>query len=247
MPELRDGTTTSDLRLDRLIEFDEQSREHPIRAIVPQTVRARGWALNTWLDQGREGACVSFAWHHEAAAVPAIARGLTDAIARERYFTIQRRDPWPGGAYPGATPFYEGTSVLTGAKVMQELGYFQAYKWAFSIDDVMRALSHEGPVVFGLPWKDSMFEPRPSGLLDCSGTTQGGHAILGRGLSLKPRLKGEANKGPLIRLHNSWGKDWGPATMPGDAYITAADLEQLLKADGECCVPVNRRVPKTGA
>ena len=102
------------------------------------------------------------------------------------------------------------------------------------------AISHEGPVVFGIPWLDSMFDARPSGLLDCSGSVMGGHAIMGRGLSLKPRLTGERLSEPVIRLHNSWGRSWG---KDGDCFIRLSDLERLLEDDGECCVPVNRKIP----
>lgn len=143
-----------------------------------------------------------------------------------------------GNSYPGAVPQYEGTAVIAGAKVMQRLGFYDSYRWAFTIDDVLRAIGHEGPVVFGVHWREGMFDPRPSGLLDCTGSVAGGHAILGRGITLQSRLKGESTKlGPVVRFHNSWGKDWG---RDGSAFIRVADLEVLLKDQGECCCPVGR-------
>jgi hypothetical protein len=249
---LRDGSTTEDVRLDRLVEFDQRSRAFPIAAVVPKVLRSRTWPCATWLDQGQEGACVSFAWHHEAAAVPALARGLTDGTARDRYFETQRRDEWEGGAYPGASPRYDGTSVLAGAKVMQELGFFREYRWAFSVDDVLRAIAHEGPVVLGLTWLDSMYDPDADGLLRTDGREVGGHAICARGVVLprsgvvtvalprsgrRVRVRSDV---PVVRLRNSWGADWG---WEGEALIRADDLEGLLERWGECCVPVGRAVP----
>jgi hypothetical protein len=244
---LRDGSFTQDPRLDRLVHFDEASRDYPIAAVVPDDIRSKLWPSKVWLDQRREGACVLFSLHGEVAASPVPYSvgfpGPDDAsfeLIRQRYWEVQRRDPWEGGSYPGATPVYEGTSVLTGAGYMKELGFYDEYRWAFSIEDIMRALSHEGPGVAGIPWLDSMFEPRPSGLLDCSGSTAGGHAILTRGVALRPRLKGEKLFEPVFRLRNSWGESWG---LAGDAYIKASDLERLLKDDGEFMVPVGRHKP----
>jgi hypothetical protein len=121
---------------------------------------------------------------------------------------------------------------------MQREGYISGYHWAFSIDEVLQAISRAGPVVFGVPWKDSMYEPRPDGLLDCSGKVIGGHAILGRGLRLRSRLKGVSE--PVVRLRNSWSASWG---IKGDAFLRASDLEKLLAEGGETCLPLGRTKP----
>lgn len=235
--KLRGGCETRDPRLDRLPQFDERSRGFPIAAAVPKTLRGRTWPCSAYLDQGSEGACVGFAWAHELVAWPRVFR-QDAASARWWYHEAQKIDEWEGGSYPGASPAYEGTSVLAGAKVVQSQGHMAEYRWAFSIDEVLRAISHEGPVVFGIPWRDSMFDTRPDGLLDCSGDLEaGGHAILGRGLLLKPRLAGVAE--PVVRLRNSWGRGWG---VDGDAFIRVSDLEDLLRGWGECCVPLDRRL-----
>lgn len=241
MTELRDGSTTTDPKLDRLVHFDPRSRDYPISAVVPEQVVSKTWLIRTYLNQGSEGACVAAAFAHEAAASPMIATGITMDWARQQvYWEAQKIDRWAGGSYPGAVPQYEGTAVIAGAKVMQRLGFYDSYRWAFTIDDVLRAIGHEGPVVFGVHWREGMFDPRPSGLLDCTGRVAGGHAILGRGVTLQSRLKGESTKlGPVVRLQNSWGKDWG---HDGSAFIRMADLEVLLKDQGECCCPVGRHV-----
>lgn len=239
--ELKGGATTEDLRLDRVPFFDDRSRDFPITAVVPEPLETRSWECRPRLNQGSEGACVGFGWSHLLRAQPAPVRRVekqtVDAIfARERiYWKAQELDDWPGGSYPGATPRYEGTAVLAGAKVAQELGAISGYRWAFGIDDVLRALSHAGPVVFGTDWHEGMYDTRPSGLLEVAGAKSGGHCWLGRGVILKPRLRGEKIGEPLVKARNSWGEGWG---VQGDFYITASALEGLLKAGGEACVPV---------
>ena len=210
---------------DRRVEFDERSRDYPIRTLVSDELVGRSWPCYARLDQGRNGACVGFAWTHELAAVPAVVPGLNAADAQALYKEAQTLDQWPGEAY-------EGTSVLAGAKVVQGRGLITEYRWAFGIDDLLRAISHAGPAVVGIPWLDSMFTLGPDGVLDCSGAVSGGHAVLARGLLLKKK------GGPYVRIRNSWGPDWG---MRGDALFRVPDLERLLGMDGEACVPVVRR------
>jgi hypothetical protein len=83
-----------------------------------------------------------------------------------------------------------------------------------------------------------MYEPRPDGLLDCSGRQIGGHAICARGLRLHSRLDGVRE--PVVRLLNSWGSDWG---LRGDCFIRVSDLARLQRSDGDCCVPLGRKRP----
>jgi hypothetical protein len=230
--KLKGDTITGDRRLDRIQQFDERSRAYGVSALaLPTTLRGVAWRCTPRLDQGREGACVSFAWSHELAAVPVDVAGIDNAFAFAHYPLMQRVDEWPG-----EEPDYSGTSVLAGAKVMQGARHISGYHWAFSIDEVLQAISRAGPVVFGVPWKDSMYEPRPDGLLDCSGKVIGGHAILGRGLRLRARLEGVSE--PVVRLRNSWSASWG---IKGDAFLRVSDLEKLLAEGGECCLPLGRK------
>lgn len=244
MPEvqLRGGHTAEDRRLDRLPSFDERSRSFPIREVIPTDLRSVAWRCDPRLDQGQEGACVGYGWSHELAAVPAVVTGVTNQFAREHvYWEAQKIDEWDGGAYPGASPQYEGTSVLAGAKVVQGLGLMDEYRWAFGLDEAMRAISHAGPIVVGTYWLDSMFDPRPSGLLevDTGSGIAGGHCYMVRGLRLSGYLKGEGYlKQPLIRMRNSWGVGWG---LDGDAFMKASDFSTLLSMEGEVCVPVGRQ------
>jgi hypothetical protein len=227
---LRDKTTVTDVRLARLRQFDERSKGYPIRDMVKGRLpRSFTWACSQHLDQGQEGACVGFALAHDLIAKPAPVRGITAEFAREKiYWQAQRDDQWEGGAYPGATPQYEGTSVLDGVKAIQKLGYITGYRWAFSLDDVVKTVSHFGPMVLGVNWYDGMFDTHSCGYLHLAGALAGGHAILCKGVNIAARF---------FILHNSWGSKWG---VKGDAKISWEDVERLLHEGGEACVPVRR-------
>jgi len=217
--------------LDRRIQFDERSRAYPIRALLPpKPLRGWTWRGGPVLDQGEEGACVGFAWAGEAGASPVRVPGITDAVALAIYQQARTLDEWPGEDY-------DGTSVLGGAKAMQARHWLREYRWGFSIDDVLDALAWHGPIVVGTNWRDAMYDPRPSGLVDVSGPVVGGHAWLLRGLSLHPRLPGETLTEPVVRARNSWGPSYGAG---GDLFIRVADLAGLLDDQGEACVPVLR-------
>jgi hypothetical protein len=240
---LKGGFVTTDPRLDRLPEFDDRSRNFSV-ALDPrfrEKLKAKTWPMPIRLDQGSEGACVGFSRAHDLACSPSPVKGMTNDYAKQIYKIAQTLDEWPGENY-------SGSSVLGGVKAAQQLGYVGEYRWAFGIDDVLHALATVGPVVFGIPWLDSMFNTRPDGLLDCSGDVAGGHAIQGRSVHL-PTIGGVVNisrtwKGrtrrlrikssvPVVGLTNSWDYDWG---VFGEAFIKADDLENLLNDWGEACI-----------
>jgi len=218
--------------LDREIRFDEKSKNYPIREILKSTrLRNKTWKCPVHLDQGREGACVGFAWAHELRAVP-YEIPVTDKTARTIYYAAQQWDRWAGTDY-------EGTSVLAGAKTVSSIGFMPVYRWAFGIDDVLATLSNHGPIVLGINWYTGMYFPDENGFIKPTGPIAGGHAILATGIQVRER-KGfwwHNIAEPVVRLHNSWGAGYG---VGGDAFILASDLERLLKENGEACVPVER-------
>lgn len=232
---LKDGTNPLDDRLGRIPQWDERNREFPVMAALApeQTAAPRGytWRCASTLDQGSEGSCVGHAFAHELIARPAESLGVGHPFARERiYWEAQKIDSWPGGAYPGAEPQYEGTSVLAGAKVVQALGGFAEYRWAFTVDELALAVGYKGPAVLGVNWYEGMFTPGGDGVIHPTGRVAGGHAILCRAVSIRRRN---------FTLRNSWGPDWGP--FGGDCIVLWEDMERLLAEGGEACIPVARR------
>ena len=83
---LRDGSTTEDTRLGRLVEADPRTRSYPVRALMPvKTTRARSytWSIGTILDQGSTSSCVGHAVAHRLIARPVV-RFLHEVPLRER-------------------------------------------------------------------------------------------------------------------------------------------------------------------
>jgi hypothetical protein len=229
MIKLRDGSTTTDPRLTRIPWFDPKSWEYKVSDLFKPkaNLRTRTWMCDKYLDQGPDGACTGFSTTHFLLAKPKPeTQGMTAAFAKkEIYWEAQKIDPFPGGSYPGADNFMEGSTVLAAMKVAQRDGYIKEYRWAFGIEDVKKALSQIGPVVLGIPWYKDMFNVHPCGMLHPTGEKSGAHALLAKGIRVKRQT---------IVLHNSWGDGWG---NEGTAEIHWDDLAYLLQRGGEACVP----------
>jgi hypothetical protein len=228
---LRNGTLTLDSRLTRIQQFDPRSRNYPVTATIAANKKPRSytWGCSTHLDQGSDGACTGAAFTHELIAKPSVVKNVDMTFAKEQvYWEAQRTDSWPGGSYPGASPFYEGSSVLAAAQVVKKLGYIREYRWAFGLHDLIMAVGYRGPAVLGVDWYSDMYDTDKDGFISATGQFTGGHAILCKGVNLK---------GEYFVLHNSWGPTWG---NKGDAKISFADMDFLLQSQGEACVPVTR-------
>lgn len=237
-------------KLNWVPRFDERSRAYPVRGaiarLLPIVRRNKLWRVGPILDQGTEGACVGFGWTAEALATPVVVdlnRVRADVprdpeqFARHIYRTAQKIDEWEGENY-------EGTSVLAGAKAMQNVGLLREYKWAFSLDDVLYAVLRKGPVVIGVWWFESMYDA-PNGILKAYGEIVGGHCLtvvgfLKAGASIKladgSTLTNTLGQDGFI-LQNSWGREWG---INGLAVIAERDLKWLLSEQGEACVASRR-------
>lgn len=211
----------------RLIQFDERSRNFPIRALIDSmaTPRSYTWSCGVNLDQGYLPACTGFAVCHEAAAKPCVIAGITDQVAIALYYRAQDLDEWPGNDY-------FGSSVLGAMKAGMEKGWYSEYRWAFSETQLQFAVGYKGPAVLGIDWYPGMMAPDANGLIKATGTFEGGHAILCNGVNIKKRL---------YRLHNSWGKSWG---KDGECFISFDDMAKLLASQGEACIPVKRLMPE---
>lgn len=210
---------------DRLVSFDERSRNYNVRRVLDTTTpRSYTWSVPVRLDQGSEGACVGFGWTHEAAAKPVPITGVNDNTAYEIYRSALTLDEWPGENY-------EGTSVIAGAKAAQRAGWIGEYRWAFSVQDALVAISRKGPAVIGVDWREGMWDTDAKGFIHATGPQLGGHCTLVNGVNVPGRY---------VTITNSWGPSWG---VNGTCKLSWDDFADLLSFDGECCIPTVRLRP----
>lgn len=265
--QLKGEHTAEDPRLGRVPQFDEASRDYDVRATLEEhdtvgVIHSRSWSNPLYLDQGNSSACTGESRTYDLGGSPAPLRLTQDLIdnftklgvpltgksagqrfdqdcAQALYQLARKYDEWPGEDY-------EGSSVLGALKACAALGLIGEYRWAFSMDDMCSALSTLGPVVVGTTWYNSMFDPRPSGLLevDPSSKEAGGHAYYFRRIIVTHDAKraflgkGETirNDVPLLVIRNSWwtpfdnSPEWG---RRGEAGIWADDYENNLYKGGE--------------
>ena len=165
MPQLRDGTEVEDPRLDRIkSEPDQRDRLFSVMEVVggqqePVSVMWDIPAGQPVLNQGKEGACVGFGCVNELRFNPVPVDDLDAKFAREKvYWPAQKIDPWAGGAYPGASPRYEGTSLRAGLKIVSKLGYVGEYRWAKNEAEMALAIS-AGPIIAATDWYERMSKP----------------------------------------------------------------------------------------
>jgi len=231
----------------RLIEFDPRSMAYYVRLVTPLFDKPRHYVwspgLHDSLDQQRDGACVACGWLGELAARPVVVGGIHNGLIRPLYYKIQKNDQWPGGAYlpPTDPEFYEGTSVVAGARTLKTMGFYGEYRWAFNEDDMARANTYHGPCVIGINWKTGMMQPDSNGFIKDTGVNEGGHCVVSLGLR-------EHNGVECYVIRQSWG-EWGvPITINGVvyrgcAYMPREVMARSLEDKGECCVPTIRTRP----
>jgi C1A family cysteine protease len=202
-----------------------------VTAVEP---KKKYWSPGTVLDQGSEGACVGFGWTTELISSPkpfSVTAERGNEYALDVYHRAQELDDWPGNNY-------SGTSVIAGAKVVQERGYIPEYRWAFGVEQVRDAVIAEGPVVLGINWYDGMYDTTEGGLVEVSGKIVGGHCIVLTGYNPRAKIPGVKGYIEGFRWKNSWGLSYG---VNGLGFIRIEDLDRLLHEDGEACVPMQRQ------
>jgi hypothetical protein len=225
--------------LGRLYHRDERDDAYPVAPLLSVSSspikRRNWWDEGWWGNQGEDPHCVAFAWAHwvnDGPHVGSIFNSRRPGIdTTELYCESQKRDPWPGDC---TTKLYDGTSVRAGAKVLQEWGHIEEYRWASTAQEIVETILDHGPVVMGTSWYQDMFNPNSEGIITPSGGWAGGHAYLINGVDLETGL---------FQIKNSWGRRWG---KNGRAYISIENVDKLVRAFGEACVPLQKALKKEG-
>jgi hypothetical protein len=202
--------------MGRLIQKDE--RNHPM-PLIATTVRRRMWSAGEVLDQGDTPQCVGYAgwgWLESGPIVNKPKFSPTDL-----YHMAQDNDEWPGRDY-------DGSSTLGLMKALKIAGYVKSYVWATDAETLVAWILSTGPVLVGTNWLRDMFTPDHFGFIEAIGVVDGGHEwrIIGAD---RDKTCYDGSKG-AVRMVNSWGRNWGDN---GRAWVSFADLDKLIKAEGE--------------
>ena len=189
----------------------------------------KAWPYGPRLDQGTEGACTGFGsvGGGPNSKPDQTSPFLTNEYARKViYWGAQKRDLWPGGAYPWAWPRYEGSTVQAAVEELQAQGWCDGAEWATSLEALVVGINTRGPAILGTTWYAGMSAPDPAGFIHVTGDAVGGHCyyIPEIVVTSTAPLAGKA------RVVNSWGEDWG---CDGTAWISFSDLDRLFKAGGQ--------------
>lgn len=235
MHTLRVSTTFEGRTFDQQTRYDDRSLDFLVgdRLTASVTPKQKFWVPGPTLDQGQEGACTAFGVAGDMLSSPVRVaevggEQVADPFALKLYKRIQRLDEIPGENYVGST-------VNAAMKAYRELGLIDGWLWCRTVEELIQALLQTGPAVIGIPWYDSLYEPRPTdGYMQVSGKPVGGHCILVNGYSPSYGKLGE-----VFRLRNSWGPSWakkGHGYMRLDAFDAIA-----FHGEGEVAIPVGRK------
>lgn len=203
---------------------DARDRQYPIRSMLPAEPdkRWRYWHDNRlWIEQVGP-TCVGAASAHYLADGP-----ITDTMLpafpdyRTIYSEAQKRDEWSGENY-------DGTSARGAMKYLHEIGLIEQYRWAFTADEIVRALLSEGPVMLGCWWWSGMMATTRDGLIEATGVREGGHEVL---------LNGVNTDQGIVRGKNSWNRDWGD---DGRFRCSLDTLATLIEDQGDAVVALER-------
>jgi len=204
-----------------LIHHDDRSKN--FRAISPRQAevlepRNRRWFRYGVYDQGQTSTCVAQTGKGILNTRPHLdnipLRVRKNFSIDDFYLGAQQNDEWPGQDY-------DGTSGLGLCKYLAAAGIIKEYRWCFGLQDVLLTLSHKGPVGIGVWWYTGMFYPNSEGLIEATGSQEGGHEI--------ELIANDVDR-EEVEFINSWGAGWG---KKGRGRMKWTTLERLLNEQGD--------------
>jgi hypothetical protein len=235
-------TTPQRPGLGRIQHHDPRNLAYAHGVLPKSAIKSVTWTRRTpILDQGQLGSCtgnaLTGALGTDSAgrtataqiAVKADSKGiftagtytLDEQFAVMAYELNTRLDNIHGQYKPDDT----GSSGPACGKTAQQLGVATGYTHAFSYDALRSALQ-TGPALIGIPWYQSMFDPKSDGqiVVDTASGLAGGHELMVREYDAV---------NDLVWVDNSWGLSWG---VNGRGYFAGADLRKLLSDGGDVTV-----------
>jgi hypothetical protein len=198
---------------------DYISLRHRLRAFLPVS---KTWAVGKVLDQQETGHCVGFACAGWGIAEPVV-DAWADPDGHRIYYQAKIIDKEPRQE--------DGTTVRSGAKVLQQFRRLKNYAFARSVNDIKAWVLSKGPVVVGTWWYQGMMKTDAAGYVHLSGQQVGGHAYLLIGY--------DATENAFV-FQNSWGPSWGAVIDGGRGRfkIKVNDFQRLLALQGEALTAV---------
>lgn len=218
--------------MGRHVWHDPRNRGYSIQAELAagtEDLKTRTWWRRGYFDQGSSSSCTSHAagglirtspFRLAAPEKPHLREYDDEVELVALYEESKRYDPWPGENY-------DGTSSDAPFKVLRERGVIGEWRWCFGINDVLRTLSHFGPVAIGVSWLERMMETDERGFIRSSGAEVGGHEV---------ELVGINVPGSYVTGVNSWGR-WGYHDS-GRFRLSFSDLEERLEDSGDAVTVV---------
>lgn len=219
--------------LGRHIHLDSRSKDYAVQPDGTPVVSIRHPQFIGVLDQGDIGACTGNAACSCAYHSPFFGQGQTNWSyapdedgARAWYHDNTQNDDYSGTWEPDDT----GSDGLTSSKMAVRAGIASGYQAALDLDSSLQQLM-KVPGVTGIPWRQSMFNPPASGLLnvDMSSDLAGGHELcVDEVVAADDPLNGTGEI--LVGGPNSWGRSWG---ADGRWYLKASDWWKLRQQQGD--------------
>lgn len=228
---LKKEIPSTDPRLRRHVHHDSRSWNYAYNT-DGLTIQSVEWPRHLGiLDQGNVGSCTAEAGFGLLGTEGLYTPNLDQQICTRfgsfdqagAYVLYNAEENLDGdGPYP---PNDYGSSGLTCAKALRNVGLISGWYQTFSLEDALKALS-QTPMITGLNWYNSMFSPNAMGYVrvDTSSGLAGGHEI---------EVVGYDNTLGMVKFANSWGTSWG---QNGYFYLQAEDWGTLLDQQGDTTI-----------